>query len=602
MIYVTCTSKHVCIYPQDMAPGLFSTTLALLKQHRCTFNSRHKVWQCSVFRYDEMKEHLEDLDSVIEESTSALQQLREGESELECVPQRIIADYSLMKHQPIQGKSPHENFQREAIVHGLQQNRYAFFLGQGSGKSYIASVLIAHYYLKWKNVSKIVLLSTPIGVRNVYEELFHFIKGLDATRVTIATKDNDDVFTDQYDIVIASYATFRLLCTRAKKKAKLSSKLPEKILLPLEQWKRDGELMLLLDESHLVANSRSQQGHYVTVHSAAFKYRYLFSGTPADKPEKLYNQFKILDPVLVHRASYTEWLSIYAELGTKFSAWAIREWKHDKFEELNKRVRQRYATFLTSEELLDLPPHYMKRIYLDMTPQHRKLYELFVEGELDELKRHNKQSVRGVVNRFPYMLLAVDNPFLLEKHRDKLSSEIRQILSVLKVQHLERLSATEEVVDSHEGEKGVLWVEHPHTAYTYAKHFAHCDPIVITGDTKDDERKLLVDTFQRDSKHQLLIANIHVLNTSVTITSATYQVYVERGFAYVPYEQSIKRIYRIGQKQSVTTYVLLYKNSLDILRDRNLASKGALVGGLLSKAFLTQKQWQEIFNGASESL
>jgi len=119
---------------------------------------------------------------------------------------------------------------------------------------------------------------------------------------------------------------------------------------------------------------------------------------------------------------------------------------------------------------------------------------------------------------------------------------------------------------------------------------------VITGATEQAIRNELLEQFRTNEQNRILIANINVLNTSVTITWATWQCYVERIFGYAPYEQSTKRIYRIGQNKPVTTYIPLYNSSLDILLDRNLDSKDMLVKGLMSKDFLTQEEWAKIFN------
>ena len=598
MISISCEGNRVALLLTNVPPAQFAVIMANLRTARCRYQASTHKWLLTIAQYDNLKETLEELDILQEQDPQGLVLLREGIPELTMEAGRVVADYSLLRYPPIEGKAPHEKFQRESIVQGLQKNRYGFFLGQGSGKSYIAAAIIAHRYLKEKKVSKILVLSTAIGARNLYHEFANFIPQLDVARMVVADKNNWQVFTDQYDIVIASYNTFRLICNRERAAQKIRSKTPRKPFLGLETWGK-GERMLLLDESHIVANSKSQQGALVALHSTNFYYRYLFSGTPADKPEKLYNQLKILDPVLVHNLSYSGWLDMYAELGTRFSAMAIREWKHDKFEELNQRVRSMYATFLKSEELLNLPPHYIKKIFLNMSPKHRRLYESFIESEVGGLMKNGRKSVRDIVNRFPFMMLAVDNPWLLENHREKLSTETLAALSVLKPADMERVAAVKDIVESHDGEKGVLWVTHPKTAELYAEIFAKEHPILITREVADSERKNMVDEFQKDPTRKLLIANIELLSTSITITAAQYQVYIERSFAYISYDQSIKRIYRIGQNKSVTTYILLYANSLDILRDKNLSGKGAMVSGLLGKKFLTQEEWKEIFNGDS---
>ena len=488
-------------------------------------------------------------------------------------------------------EDPYHNFVANGIV------------VHNSGKTYIFSALIAHYYKAWNRVGKVLIITSNIGVRNIYHELFKFIKGLRRAEVQIADTTNRVPFDDlksPANIVLMSYNTWRLVCNAYKKKLKITATKPRKPFVPLEQWMGKQPGMLILDESHLASIPSAQQSHLLALHAPAFKYRYLFSGTPADKPEKQYNQFKILDEYLVHRLSYTDWLGVYAELGTRFSEFEVREWKYHKLEELNKRFTAKYGIYRKSEDIVELPPHYEKRVYVKMSVKHRRIYEEFVQSSIDEYTRNGDCDTRTIANRFPYLMLASENPFLLEKHLDKFGDRLASRVLDFKAEDMEKLNALEDVLEEHSNEQGVVWVTHPKTAALIAERFANHNPLIITGETPEAERNALIERFHKDPKHHILIANIKVLNTSVNITWATWQCYVERIFDFAPYEQSTKRIYRIGQIRSVTTYILLYEDSLDILQDKNLSTKGKLVSSLVSKDFLTREEWVKIFNCKEE--
>jgi len=580
----------------ECSGALFISTKAFLKENNFRWDPSSKYWEASIIKFDEIRKELEERDVLVVDPIIDTPQMREGPKELQITPERVIVDYSLLTAPPIKGKTPYEDFQRIDIARGLTRNRYAYFLGMGTGKSYIAAALLAHYYLKWRQVQKVVLVTTNIGVRNLYYELFKFIKNLPADKVFIADTANRECFKPDIDIVLMSYNTFRLVCNHYRKKLKITSTLPRKPFLPLQDWIGEGNAMLLLDESHNVANPSSQQGHLIALHSCFFKYRYLFTGTPADKPEKLYNQLKILDPSLVHRMNYTEWLEAYAELGTRYSRFDVREWKEDKLRKLNERFNMEYGVYRNSEDVIELPPHYIKKVYVNMSDKHRSIYQSFVINTLETLKKAGDSSTRSIVNHFPYMLLAIENPALLQKHTDKFDENLCSKIAQFKPDYLEKLSALEDIIENHNDEKGIIWVVHPATAEMIANKFSKLNPIIITGLTDSKDRNALIEKFRTDDSSRILIANINVLNTSVTITWATWQCYMERVFSYAPYEQSTKRIYRLGQHRSVTTYIPLYNNSLDILLDKNLDSKDKLVKGLLSKDFLTQEEWKVIFN------
>ena len=601
MIAVKTIDNSIGISIENCAA--FTSVIGLLRDGGFTFSRKTSLWKGNVFQLDKIRAQLEDYD-IVRLDEAELQTLRDGTPELKISTERVAPDWELLTCPPIVGKPPYENFQKEDIASGLVRNRYAYFLGMGTGKTYIFSALIAHYYKKWDKVGKVVLLTSNIGVLNIYYELFKFIKGLRPEEVAIADAINRTPFSNPLSsakIIIMSYNSWRLVCNAYKKQQKITATKPRKPFLPIERWLDGKPGMLILDESHLAAIPAAQQSHLLALHAGAFEYRYLFSGTPADKPEKQYNQFKILDEYLVHRMSFTDWLGVYAELGTRFSQFDVREWKYNKLEELNKRFTAKYGIYRNSEDVIELPVHYIKRVYLKMSSQQRRIYEEFIQTSLDDYAKSGECDTRTITNRFPYLMLASENPTLLNKHIDKFGDRLASRILDFKPEHMTKLDALEDIIETHEGEKGVVWVSHPATAAMIAERFSKLNPLVMTGETAEKDRKPILDAFEREPKHRILIANIKVLNTSVNITWATWQCYVERIFDYAPYEQSTKRIYRIGQKLPVTTYILLYENSLDILQDKNLTSKGKLVSSLMSKDFLTHEEWVNIFNCKEET-
>lgn len=598
IIKLNLRSKEVKISFYKLDYFYFNKVVSLLKRNHLSYDSSEKIWSCPAYKYRKIKDELSDLDVEIEDNIdeSDIDKIITGDPELKIERIKREPDYSLMNFPPMEGKHPYENFQDDGITKGINRNRYAFFWEMGTGKSYVASAIIAHRLYKYHDAKKVLFLTTSIGVRNLKYELKKFIKDLDESKVAIGDKDNRQPFRDDIDIVIASYNSFRLICEAYKKEAKIKAKNPKKPFVPLKEWFNGGEGILILDESHEIMNSNSQRGYLVSLHSSLFKYRYLFSGTPADQPEKLYNQFKTLDPWLVYNLTFAQWKDKMAYLGTRFSSSAIREWKMDELEKSNKRFLQLHGNYYKTVDLLDLPNYNERKIYLDMQPYHRDLYQKVIIDDFNRNVKNSKIEMRDLINRFPYMMLAVDNPSLLLKHEDKFEDmDLKTLIENFKPSYQEKFNALEDIITDNPGEKIVVWAIHPLTIQQLGERFKKYKPICITGETKQEERNDLVNEFQ-NGDHYLLIANIQTLNTSVTINCSHIQVYVERGFSYSPYEQSTRRIYRIGQDKSVTTYILLYDKSINILQDNNLTSKGKLVEGLVSKEFLSLEDWQTIFN------
>jgi SNF2 family DNA or RNA helicase len=603
----------------------FTEIVEVLKNNRCTFNPTQKDWTIPLFKYDRVIEELQDFDilEISQFDENALQALRDGDSELEKSPTRIIFDPSLLRYPPLKGKPPFEDYQKLDITRAINRNRYGLFLEMGLGKAYISAAIIAH--LRHHNkAQKVLLVSSNIGAANMVHELLKFLY-IDPSEIICMTKVKKDreLFKSDKKIVITNYNTFRHICDyyydkkhprKVEKVTGKNGKVREKKLkrpdyeaavLPLKEWLEGQEGILLLDESHALANPKSEQTKRMMSHLDFFKYRYLFSGTPADKNEKLFTLCKVLDNALVHSLGYTAWTQEYNNTGNMFSKYAINPdgWKYDKIKALNERLMKDYAVFRKAADCLEIPKNYIKKVYLEMDPEvHRFIYEAFVKSTLERVQhRKGGMLTRDVLNTFPYLQMALDNPELLtKKHADLLTPELQSAVDVFDFEedHV-KVDTLKDILSEHVGEldeRGIVWIWHPDTAYKLAKILKDYNPLVIIGETEDDFRPEILETFRNDKSHKILIASIPVLNTSVTLVEAKFQVYFERVYNYSQFTQSIARISRYGQDQETRTYILIYDNTIDVVLDINLSHKDVLNNKLLSKEFLTQNEWKAIFN------
>lgn len=649
MIVLSLVGKQIHIKFRDIRGFAFNQAVAAAKSIHCGWNDAEKAWTISANRYAAVYDTFSNIDILQQEFTAEeLEEATVQAPELTVEPVRRIPDYSLLNYEPIVGKHPYENYQKEAITKGINRSRYAYFYDMGTGKSYIAAAIIAHRLLKYGDVGKVFFLTSSIGVRNLKDELVKFIKDIDESRISIADVNNRLPFRDDVDIVISNYNTLRLMadaysgigtkiqqlldklskasrkstqdnlkqeivstlatvhisisaeCPADKFASKVKKTLSEnrqmlkkyKLGEAIKTWLNDKEGLLLLDESHQLANPQSLRSKVAVEMSSAFRYRYLFTGTPADVPSKIYNQFKILDPWLVYNMSFSEWKERMAYIGTPFSSTAIREWKKDELELSNQRFIKLHGNYLSVTDVLDLPEFFEKRIPIDMSAKQRYIYEEAVSSILSAAKDEKE-----MVNAFPYQLLAVDNPSLLEKHSFKFPCKLSQAISKFKIDDLEKMKVLDDIISDNPDEKILVWAIHPATIKSICERYKNLNPLYVIGETEQSERNRIVNTFKHDPKCKMLIANITTLATSVTLSPECHiQVYMERGFQYDQYSQSQRRIFRIGSNQPAITYIPLYKNSLDYFVDKNLSSKGVLVKGLVSKGFISQADWKKIYN------
>ena len=103
---------------------------------------------------------------------------------------------------------------------------------------------------------------------------------------------------------------------------------------------------------------------------------------------------------------------------------------------------------------------------------------------------------------------------------------------------------------------------------------------MIIGETPSEERQRIVDIFNNDPKHKVLImssAGMFGLN----LQSANIIVNYDLPFSLSKLEQRVGRAHRIGQKRNVMVYSLLGKGTADMAIKRILHSKARLSGELL---------------------
>lgn len=604
MIQFSTNKDHITVkFPGSKA---FADIVGVLKTSGCVFNPDEKDWTIPVNKYEGIREKLSDIDVI---SISFLDEKKINELMLKVGIQQVIFErrsfkQELLKKEPVKGISPNEDYQKQDIIKGITRNRYIYDLDMGLGKSYILSGVLAHlqYY---DDLGKVLYVTTRSGTYNFYHELLKFTY-FSPDDIVIASKDTTDIFEQNKKIIIIDFDTFRLLSDKYYKKANKKSGVKyRKSPIPIDNWIGDKKACLILDESHCIGNPKSRRFSTLKLIADRFYFRYLSSGTFADKIEKIYSQLSILDAGLVHNMNYTDWLAEYASVGNRFSAYAINYFKKDKIDSLMTTLRKTFASHRRTQDHIKLPEHNIQTVYVKMSDEHREIYEKFVKYEMNEMS-----DMRKIQNSFPYLMLSVDNPHFLKNHVDRLPADVNKLVGKFKSTSIEKFSVCDDLIDQYvveNNEKIIIWTIHPYTANLLKERYSKYDPLIINGEievpkgmTKDEYKRELVEQFKKSKTSKILIASILVLNTAVTMTFLKTQIYFEKNFNFIDWSQSLKRVHRLTQEENVTTFNLVYDHSLDLYIMKNLESKGMLNEKLMSKDFLSTEEWKFIFNGNEE--
>lgn len=609
----------------------FASQTSILKNQKFTWNPNTKYWEKSALLYND---NLEDILKCVAKDVyfpAPIKQLiKEFPSKL---PSELIQDQEILNIDysklckinpktdshfcPVKGKAPYENYQDEDIRRALRQNRFLFNWSMGCGKSF-ATAIIYEYLKVYKNVDKMILLTTRIGTYNLQSELSKFCLHVDRDDILVFNSpksykkysrrifDNEEVCNKK--ILVFSYDSWKLMATAYGDKARGRT-----LNIPLDNFYGVGkDKLICLDECQQLSNPKSERSRSLFKYMKFFKYRYLFSATPADKNEKLYSVCMLLDPKLVRYMKYNEWINYYNDVGTWFSKYAInpKKWHQEDLDALNQDLAK-YSAKRDAKDVLELPPARTETFTIDMSDKQKELYKLLTNDIVNNAIKKNPSldgaSVDVIHEAFSTVCSFCENPNILGTNTSQLVSDhIKEKCAKYNYSSdyakLDVIDAIlEDEIDEQEvPNRGILWYTHPKTKDVVVERYAKYKPIIIAAELSEEERDAALAEFKSNPEHKILIASQNILATSVTLIECTFAIYLETSFSFETYLQSTGRIYRIGQDKHVRFYHIWLNESTDMFHVNAIETKRSLVDTLFSakeKLVLSLAQMRDLFSG-----
>ena len=136
------------------------------------------------------------------------------------------------------------------------------------------------------------------------------------------------------------------------------------------------------------------------------------------------------------------------------------------------------------------------------------------------------------------------------------------------------IELVEEIVSN--GEKVVVFSMFKEPIYVLNDRLKSYSPLIGTGDMSDSEVSDNIDRFQNDQNAKVFLGTISKMGTGVTLTSASYMVFVDQPWTSSDYLQACDRIYRIGAKKSVFVYNLICDDTIDEKISKTIERKRAM--------------------------
>jgi len=453
----------------------------------------------------------------------------------------LFADLKIKKAQWIKWKSElEENYLKysETLHKNLKDwvKLYPHQIVAGMYLDKVRSALISHEmglgktlasiaYVEMNNFNKILVV-TPNSLKfNYYNEV---VKFTDSKAHIVNWKKN--IYTlEESKYVILNYEYFN---PKDKKKMKM-------------KWDKLNINLLdavICDESHRLKNSASNT--YKNFKSFFGKdklfnkgkiSKVFLTGTPA--PNRAYELYTVLNQISpLDFPTKKHFYEYYCGLSYDFdSGWGWENNDNSHLEELYHKIAPYTHRKRKKEVLTDLPDKTYQKITLEMSNVDYKTYENIEEG---------------VANDF--LDKPTSNPLTI-------MLRLRQYTSHLKVKEMTEL--IDNVLDT--GEKLVIvdvFKDSLNLIYEKYKDISG----LHTGDVSVEDRADIVKEFQDpDSKMKIFIGSIQTCNYGLTLTAASKLFILSLPYVPGEYDQVSDRLHRIGQKNAVNIYPLIFPDTID---------------------------------------
>lgn len=300
---------------------------------------------------------------------------------------------------------------------------------------------------------------------------------------------------------------------------------------------------IIIDESHRVKDPSAQQSIFARGIAEGKEYRILLSGTPVvNRPADLIAQLSIMGR-LPEFGGRTKFLAEYG--GGEISRERRGKEEDDAPRNLEKLSSELYARCMIRRE---------KSKVLTQLPDKTRT-DLIVD----------------ISNRDEYMLAEHDLAEYLRQYTECDNIDIRRKMrmeALVKFMTLRSLSAKGKVKQAIDftrtflanGKPLILFCSLHEIVDEIKKAFPKA--VSVTGRDSMMQKQAAVDAFQ-SGKAQLIICSIKAAGVGLTLTASSNVAFVELPYTYADCCQCEDRAHRIGQKDNVTCYYLLGKNTID---------------------------------------
>ncbi len=300
---------------------------------------------------------------------------------------------------------------------------------------------------------------------------------------------------------------------------------------------------IICDEFQAIKNIRARRTQLVKKLAKNIPSILLLSGTPLlNRTVELFNGLQLMDEFKWN--NWFEYTKKYCNAHVGRFGWDVSGVSH--IDELQKEISQYFLRRVKKDILPELPPKQFIDIPIQLDNDTRRKYELAEDLFIEYLKN-------------------VKNKTDAEIRKSLQAEALVKLGELRKLTSMGKLDSAIEIIENivNGGEKVVVFSVYNEPLELLAEYFKR-SCVMITGKTKDSERKNIIESFQNNPKKVIFLGGMKSAGVGITLTAASNVIFIDFSFVPADHSQSMDRIHRIGQKaESVSIYQLFAKDTID---------------------------------------
>ena len=461
------------------------------------------------------------------------------------VPESTAIDFTRFRLAPFE-------YQKEAIQYGVENDKWLLLDAPGLGKT-LTIIYIAEELYRRGLIKHCLVICGINTLKNNWRKEIEKCSNLSCRILGQRYKKNGDLYVgsvkERLEDIKSGIEEFFIITN-------IETIRDPDIIKQLNDPKNEFD-MVCLDEAHVCKSVTSQQGKNLLKLKNA-KYKIAATGTLLiNSPLDCFAPLKWTEN---ERSNLSTFKSYYCKFGGPFNNELIG---YQNTDILMNQLES--CSLRRTKDILDLPPKNVIHEYIDMDSSQSKFY--------DEVKR-------GIISQVDKVDLK-PNTLLSMMTRLRQASSCPSILSSndINCAKLERVSDLAEQIISG-GDKVVIFSVYKETLNVLQNMLSKYHPLLCTGDVPDQQISQNIDHFQNNSQYKVILATTAKMGTGITLTAATYCIFVDCTYTASQNLQCEDRIYRIGSDRPVFIYYLWNNNTVD-LRVKDIVESKDLISNYI---------------------